>query len=116
MPATVLLARDHLHAFMRALEEAGVTVSSPKKADFLVALVASPPDDVDALYWRARVTLVTASEEFDAFDAVFDAFFRGGRLAIEEPAGAPPDEGGETAAPRGADDAALDALDSREGS
>jgi uncharacterized protein with von Willebrand factor type A (vWA) domain len=115
MPA-VLIARDHLHAFMRALEDAGVAVSPPKKADFLVALVASPPDDVDALYWRARVTLVTTSEEFDGFDAVFDAFFRGGHLAFEEPAGAPPDEGGETAAPQGGDDAALDALESREGS
>ena len=54
---TALLARDHLHLFLRALEEAGVAVSSPKKADFLVALVASPPADVEALYWRARVTL-----------------------------------------------------------
>ncbi|HTE64456.1 MAG TPA: VWA domain-containing protein [Solirubrobacteraceae bacterium] len=116
MPA-VAIARDHLHAFMRALEDAGVAVSPPKKADFLVAIVASPPDDVDALYWRARVTLVTASEAFDAFDAVFDAYFRGGRQGVEEPAGAPPDEGGETAAPRGGDDdGTLDPLESREGS
>src|ERR1700754_2907520 len=101
---------------MRALGGAGVAVSSPKKADFLVALVASPPDDVDALYWRARVTLLTESEDFDAFDAVFAAFFRGGRMAVEGEVAAPPDEGGETAAPPGGDDAPLDALESREGS
>jgi uncharacterized protein with von Willebrand factor type A (vWA) domain len=115
VPAATL-ARDHLHAFLRALEDAGVAVGSPKKADFLVALVASPPDDVDALYWRARVTLVTAAEDFDAFDAVFTAFFRGGPVAIEEEAAAPPDEGGETAAPRGGDDGELDALEPLAGS
>ena len=93
-----------------------MAVSSPKKADFLVALVASPPDDVDALYWRARVTLVTDAEDFDAFDAVFAAFFRGRPVAIEEEAGAPPDEGGKTAAPRGGDDGPLDAFESRQGS
>jgi uncharacterized protein with von Willebrand factor type A (vWA) domain len=110
------MARDHLHAFLRALEDAGVAVSSPKKADFLMSLVASPPEHVDALFWRARVTLVTASEDFDAFDAVFDAYFRGGQIAVEEETDAPPEEGGETAAPRAGDDGVLDALDSREGS
>jgi uncharacterized protein with von Willebrand factor type A (vWA) domain len=115
MPAT-LVTRDHLHAFLRALEDAGVAISTPKKADFLMSLVASPPGDVGALYWRARVTLVAAAEDFDAFDAVFDAFFRGGHIAIEEASDAPPDEGGETAAPRGGDDGALDALDARAGS
>ena len=42
MPAAEL-ARDHLHGFLRALEDAGVAVAPPKKADFLVSLVASPP-------------------------------------------------------------------------
>jgi uncharacterized protein with von Willebrand factor type A (vWA) domain len=113
--APAVLARDHLHAFLRALEDAGVAVSPPKKADFLLALVASPPAHVDALYWRARVTLVTAAEDFDAFDAVFAAYFRGGYVAIEEEVAPPPDEEGETAAPRG-EEGALDALDSRPGS
>jgi uncharacterized protein len=109
------LARDHLHAFLRGLEDAGVVVAPPKKADFLVSLVASPPTDVDGLYWRARVTLVGRPEDFEAFDAVFAAFFAGGALLIEEE-GEAPDEGGETAAPRGADDGALDTLEPREGS
>ena len=113
---TAALAREHLHGFLRALEEAAVAVSSPKKADFLMALVASPPDDVDALYWRARVTLLAGAEDFDAFDAVFDAFFRGGPLAVEEERAEPPGEEGETAAPPGGDGGALDALEPRPGS
>jgi uncharacterized protein len=107
-------ARDHLHAFLRALEEAGVAVSSPKKADFLMALVASPPDDVDALYWRARLTLVARAEDFDAFDAVFAAYFRGGPVVVEEEA-EPPGEEGEAAAPPGGDDGALGAPEPRPG-
>ena len=105
------LAREHLHGFLRALEEAGVGVSPPKQADFLVSLVASPPEDVDGLYWRARVTLVTGAEAFAAFDAVFDAFFRGGRLLLEEEAAARARRG--AARPRRrapSDDGALDAL------
>jgi uncharacterized protein with von Willebrand factor type A (vWA) domain len=115
MPA-VESARDHLHGFLRALEDAGVAIASPKKADFLVSLVASPPDDVGGLYWRARVTLVGRPEDFDAFDAVFAAYFAGGPLVVEEEAEAPPDEGGETAAPQGGDEGALDTLEPREGS
>jgi uncharacterized protein with von Willebrand factor type A (vWA) domain len=115
MPAAAL-ARDHLHAFLRALEDAGVAVASPKKADFLVSLVASPPADVDGLYWRARITLVARPADFAAFDAVFAAFFVGGELLLEETAEAPPDEGGETAAPRSGEDGALDTLEPREGS
>jgi uncharacterized protein with von Willebrand factor type A (vWA) domain len=92
-----------------------VAVSSPKQADFLMALVASPPDDVGALYWRARVTLLTRAEDFDAFDAVFAAYFRGARFAVEEDGSEPPGEEGETAAPPGGDDGTLDALAPRPG-
>jgi uncharacterized protein with von Willebrand factor type A (vWA) domain len=115
MPAADL-ARDRLHAFLRALEETGVGVSTPKKADFLLALTASPPADVDGLYWRARLTLVSAAEAFPAFDAVFDAFFRGGHLLVEEQRPAPPDEEGETAAPRSSQDDELAALEPAPGS
>jgi uncharacterized protein with von Willebrand factor type A (vWA) domain len=115
MPS-VALARDHLHAFLRALEDAGVAVASPKKADFLVSIVASPPADVGGLYWRARITLVGRPEDFAAFDAVFAAFFAGGEVVYAEEAEAPPDEGGETAAPQGGEDGELDTLEPREGS
>jgi len=115
-PPPTALARDHLHGFLRALHDVGVVASPPKPADFLSALVASPPADVDALYWRARVTLVSRPEDFDVFDAVFAAFFAGGRHAVEEEGPPPPDEGGETAAPQAGGDAPLDGLEPVEGS
>jgi uncharacterized protein with von Willebrand factor type A (vWA) domain len=114
MPA-VALARERLHAFLRALEEAGAGASPPKRADFLVSLVASPPADVDALYWRARVTLVSAPEAFPVLDAVFDAFFRGGHLLLEDQRPAPEEEG-ETAAPRSSDAGELEPLEPSAGS
>ena len=80
---------------------------APKQADFLRALRASPPADVEALYWRARVTLTGSAADFAAFDAVFDAFFRGGRLVLSEPGAPPPEAEGETAAPRGGDEGEL---------
>jgi uncharacterized protein with von Willebrand factor type A (vWA) domain len=110
------LATEHLHGFLRSLEECGLDVSAPKKADFLLSLVRSPPADVDGLQRRGRVTLVTTEEDFEAFDAVFAAWFRGGHLLLEEQAPSPPDAGGETAAPPSAGDGQLDGLESREGS
>jgi uncharacterized protein with von Willebrand factor type A (vWA) domain len=41
------------------------------------ALELSPPADRDALYWTARVTLVSSREEIDAFDRVFGRVFDG---------------------------------------
>jgi uncharacterized protein with von Willebrand factor type A (vWA) domain len=111
---SVAAATEHLHGFLRSLEDAGVAVSPPKKADFLLAIVASPPDGVDQLYWRARVTLVSRAEDFAAFDAVFDAWFRGGRLIVEETT--EPLDDAETAAPPAAGDGELDAIEWGEGS
>lgn len=107
-------ATEHLHGFLRALEDAGVAAGPAKRADFLLALVASPPAGVDELLWRARVTLVSRAEDLETFEAVFDAWFRGGRLLIEERAPAP-DEQGETAAPPGSGEEAPDALEWAEG-
>jgi uncharacterized protein len=111
---SVAAATEHLHGFLRSLEDAGVGPSPPKKADFLLAVAASPPDSVTELYWRARVTLVSRPEDFEAFEAVFDAWFRGGRLLIEESAPAL-DQEGETAAPPSAGDGDLDDVELGEG-
>ena len=117
MPEPRRLAREHLHGFLRALEDAGVAVAPPKKADFLVSLVASPPADVDALYWRARVTLVGRPEDFEVFDAVFAAFFRGGRWLVHEVEGAAARGGRRDRRAAGAAGTApLDALEPRQGS
>jgi uncharacterized protein len=109
MSTPTALATEHLHGFLGSL-----AASPGKKADFLLAVVASPPASVDELYWRARVTLVSRAEEIGAFDAVFDAWFRGGRLLVEEPAAAP-DEAAETAAPRARGEGELDAVEWGEG-
>jgi uncharacterized protein with von Willebrand factor type A (vWA) domain len=114
--SAAVLAREHLLGFLRALREAGIAAPAPKRTDFLLSIVASPPEEVDALYWRARVTLVTAAEDFAAFDAVFDAFFRGGRLLLEEPPRVTPEADGDTAAPRSGDEGELGAMEPREGS
>jgi uncharacterized protein with von Willebrand factor type A (vWA) domain len=108
------LATDRLHGFLRSLADAGVPVSPPKRADFLRALVASPPAGVEELFWRARVTLVTGAEHFEPFETVFDAWFRGGRLLVEESAPAP-EEAGESAAPPSAGDGELDDMEWGEG-
>jgi len=116
MPEPRLLAREHLHGFLRALEDAGVAIAPPKKADFLVSLVASPPEGIEPLYWRARVTLLGSAEDFERFDAVFAAFFRDGQMLVHEVEADAPEERGETAAPPGAGEEPLDALDPRPGS
>jgi uncharacterized protein with von Willebrand factor type A (vWA) domain len=109
-------AREHLLRFLRALNEAGIAAPAFKQADFLLALTRSPPEHIDALYWRARVTLTAGVADFAAFDAVFDAFFRGGRLVVEEPAPPPRDAEGDTAAPTAGDEGELLALEPRAGS
>jgi len=111
------VAREHLHGFLRSLDDAGVRVGAEKRADFLRAIALSPPGDVDALYWRARVTLVARAEDFEIFGVVFDAWFRGGHVLVEECSPAPPDEEeGETAAPSPGEEGELDALEPSEGS
>jgi uncharacterized protein len=114
--SAVELADARLCRFVRSLQDAGVAVGTQKQSDFLLSIVASPPEDVGALYWRARVTLLSTAEHFAVFDAVFDAYFRGGHLLLEEPPGPAPDAEGETAAPPGGDDFELDAAEPREGS
>jgi uncharacterized protein len=114
--SALALADARLHGFLRSLHSAGIAVATQKGSDFLLSLVASPPDDVRALYWRARVTLVASAEDFEAFDAVFDAYFRGGQVLLEEPQGPSPEAEGETAAPRGGDDGELGAVEPHEGS
>ncbi len=114
--SAVALAGARMHAFMRSLQDAGVAIATQKQSDFLLSIVASPPEDVGALYWRARVTLLSAAEDFRAFDAVFDVYFRGGHLLLEQPQDRPPEGEGETPAPPGGDDAELAAAQPRAGS
>ena len=58
------------------LRRAGVPVTFTALGAFTEALGLSPPTDVTALYWAARVTLVDDVTHLPAFDAVFAAVFR----------------------------------------
>lgn len=58
------------------LRAAGVPVGLPALDTCTRALAVSPPDDLAALYWLTRVTLVQRAAELVVFDAVFDAVFR----------------------------------------
>jgi len=57
-----------------------------KQADFFRAIAGAAPRDVTALYWYARVTLLSGVTGLAAFDRVFDAWFvRGGALEAAVP-------------------------------
>ncbi len=58
MPDPVALAAGHLWGFLTALRAAGVTTALTKQADLLRAIGESPPPDLTALYWYARITLL----------------------------------------------------------
>jgi uncharacterized protein with von Willebrand factor type A (vWA) domain len=82
----------------RAVIEAFLADVAPvpeKRLDFLRALAGNPPRDLTALYWLARITLVTRLEDVASFDAVFAAHFAGAPGTAEPPA----DEGEEEAPP-----------------
>jgi uncharacterized protein with von Willebrand factor type A (vWA) domain len=58
------------------LRRAGVPVTFTALGAFTEALGLSPPTEMSALYWAARVTLVDDVVHLAAFDAVFEAVFR----------------------------------------
>ena len=64
-------------AFGHALHATGVPVTPERSARFASSIVLARPTSVDALYWIARVTLVTGPEQLPTFDMVFAHFFRG---------------------------------------
>ena len=70
-------------AFGSRLRTHGVPVGVTGLAAFVDALAAAPPDRVPALYWLARVTLVSRHDDLPAFDRVFDAAFRDSVLAVD---------------------------------
>jgi uncharacterized protein with von Willebrand factor type A (vWA) domain len=65
------------------LRGAGVPVGLTDLTAFTGALEASPPMDVQRLYWLARLTLVHQPHDLDRFDAVFDAVFRDAVLGTD---------------------------------
>ena len=80
-------ADELLEDFVSALH-----VGMERRVDFLTAVRDTPPQDVQRLYWLARVTLVTRLEDIPFFDAVFAMYFLGA-----PPQQAPTEEGEEEA-------------------
>ncbi|GIJ71202.1 vWA domain-containing protein [Virgisporangium ochraceum] len=89
-------AADHLWGFLDALRRNGLGAGPAKQADFLRAVAGRAPRDLTALYWYARVTLLTDVADLATFDEVFDAWFQ--RLAVAVPVPPPPDAEGEVPA------------------
>jgi uncharacterized protein len=86
-------AARHLEGFLRGLSEAGLRVPAPKRIDFLTAVTAVAPANVDHLYWVTRVTLLSRIEDLQTFDDVFAAWFR--RAPHAHPEREPPTAGDE---------------------
>ncbi|RKQ90235.1 hypothetical protein C8N24_0034 [Solirubrobacter pauli] len=84
-------------------------VGVERRADFLTALRDNPPQDIQRLYWLARVTLVDRLETIPAFDAVFSAYFLG---APPQPS---PQRDGESEAPDPQDGGELEPIVMGEG-
>jgi uncharacterized protein len=64
-------------AFGHRLHAAGLGVTPERSARFAESIVLVAPENVDALYWVARATLVTAREQIPIFDRVFNEVFQG---------------------------------------
>jgi uncharacterized protein with von Willebrand factor type A (vWA) domain len=83
-PLRQRLAAQHLRGFLQALRRSGVRPAPGKQADFLHAIAGSAPRDLTALYWYARLTLLSGVADLATFDQVFDAWFRRGHTEAVE--------------------------------
>ena len=61
--------------FDRALRARGVAAGTRRARTFAEVLRALPPRTVDALYWRARASMLPSVDDLDAFHAAFLEFF-----------------------------------------
>ena len=85
------MAQRHIEGFLAALCARGIPVLAPRRINFLRALTVTDLTSVDDVYWTARVMLVSGVAQIEAFDEVFDIWFRG-RLSDASQAHEYPDE------------------------
>ncbi len=64
--------------FARLLRHAGVAVPGGAPASYAEALAAVGLEDEGPVYWAGRATLVRRPEDVPAYDACFQAYWRGG--------------------------------------
>lgn len=72
-------------AFGDQLHAAGVPVTPERSTRFAHALAAAQPQTLSDVYWLGRVTLVTARQQVEVYDLVFDRVFRGQLTFTEVP-------------------------------
>ncbi len=63
--------------FGQKLHAAGVPVTPERSTRFAYAVAAAQPSTLNDVYWLGRVTLVTARQQVQVYDRVFDQVFRG---------------------------------------
>src|SRR6478609_7103407 len=73
----------HVVTFGRVLREAGLEVGPGRLADSLSGLDHVDLTRQDDVYWTLRQTLVARSEDLDAFDRAFAAWFLRAPFALE---------------------------------
>lgn len=64
-------------AFGELLHAAGVPVTPERSSRFATAVVVAEPANLSELYWLGRVTLITARDQHEIYDRVFQQVFRG---------------------------------------
>lgn len=70
-------------ALAEQLRSRGVPVSLSGMAALAEALAVAPPHRVRALYWLARLTLVSRQHDLEVFDRVFAAAFEDAALGVD---------------------------------
>ena len=63
--------------FGHLLHSAGVPVTPERSTRFGTAVAVARPATIDELYWLGRVTLLTARDQTETYDAVFRQVFEG---------------------------------------
>lgn len=74
--------------FCRLVRDHGFPVATDQTAAFLKAVTLLGPRGIDDIYWAARAILAPAPDRLGEFDALFDAAFRDGAVAVAEATGA----------------------------
>lgn len=79
-----------LEEFAYALRQNGIVSGPQKRIDFLRAVQATRPGTTGALYWAARITLISDADQIPIFDRVFAQWF-GETVETSIPPEAPPE-------------------------
>ncbi|QFY11114.1 VWA domain-containing protein [Nonomuraea phyllanthi] len=94
---------DHVHGFLRDLNDQGLRVPVPRQRVFLQAIEAAGPRDATHLYWLGAATLTSSPEDLEVYSPTFERWFGAVPARPVRERESPDDE---TPAPRGQGDEA----------